>query len=163
MTAGPPSHPDWKRELAALVGKRITVVGIGRPHAGDDGVGPLVITLLRLRTSLTLIDAQAVPENFVGPITRSHPDVILLVDAVGFHAPVGSIRLLQGADLDETDFTTHAMSPRLVLDFLARGTAARTLALAVQPGRSGPDAPMSDPVRDAAHAIADHLAGLFPA
>ena len=162
MNVPPSPGHDWKQSLAALAGKRVVLVGIGRRDSGDDGVGPLVVELLRARTSLSLLDAQTTPENFIGPIARATPDVVLLVDAAAFSAPPGEVRLFQGPDLDETDFTTHAMSPRLFLDFLAQRTGARTLLLAVQPARTGPAVPMSPPVHDAARSIADFLARLFP-
>ena len=163
MTTSPSPDTDWKRSLAAFAGRRLAVVGIGRRDAGDDGLGPLVIALLAGRASLSLFDAQTAPENFVAPIARANPDLILLVDAVAFAAPPGHIRLFEPSALDETDFTTHAMSPRLLLDFLARRTGARTLVLAVQPVSSALGSPMTPPVRAAAHAIADALASLFPA
>ena len=153
---------DWTDRLAEFVGTRLTVVGIGRPDAGDDGVGGLLINLLAGRTSASLFDAETTPENFIGPITRTAPDVIVLVDALHFDGPVGEVRLLEPDQLANTDFTTHALSPQILLDFLTERTGARCLVLGVQPGRSGLNTPMSPPVADAARHIADVLSRLFP-
>ena len=163
VTEPAPDLPDWMRSLAPFTSARLVLVGIGRHDSGDDALGPLVVSLLRGRTSLALFDAGTAPENFVGPIVRARPDLILLVDAVHFSAPPGSIRLLGPSELDETDFTTHAMSPRLVLDFLLERTGAQSRVLAVQPQTSGPGLLLSEPVREAARSIADFLARTFPA
>ena len=162
MHAPETSASAWEQGLTALTGKRLVVMGVGRSESGDDGLGPLVVGLLSGRTSATLLDAATTPENFAGPVTRAKPDVLLMVDAVNFSAPVGRVRLLRARELAETDFTTHAMSPRLLLDFISEQTGAEILVLGVQPGRSGFEAPMSEPVRQAAGQIADLLARLFP-
>lgn len=155
---------DWTDRLAEFAGTqtRLTVVGIGRPDAGDDGVGPLIINLLAGRTSASLFNAETTPENFIGPIAKTAPDVILLVDALHFDGPVGDVRLIEPDQLANTDFTTHAPSPQILLDFLAERTGARCLVLGVQPERSGMNTPMSLPVRDAARHVADVLSRLFP-
>ena len=163
MHSPEPSESAWEEGLTALVGKRLVVMGVGRSESGDDGLGPLLISLLSGRTSATLLDAATTPENFVGPVSRAKPDVVLMVDAVHFSAPVGRVRLLRADDLAENDFTTHAMSPKLLLDVIAEQTGAQVLILGVQPGRTGFGTPMSPPVRQTAAHIADLLARLFPA
>ena len=150
---------DWGGRLRALSGGRLVVVGIGRAESGDDGVGPLVVRLLSGRTEAKLIDAGSAPENFVGPIVREKPEVVLFVDAVHFGGEIGEVCLVEPSRLDNSDFTTHAMSPQLLLEYISQETGARTLVVGIQPGASGFNRPMSEAVREAARRVADVLAG----
>lgn len=145
-----------------MAAQRPVVLGMGRPEAADDGAGPLLVRLLVGRTSAVLYNAATAPENFVGPVAAARPDVVLLVDAVHFNAPVGSVRLFRPGELEETDFTTHGMSPELFLNFLTARTGAVCLVLGIQPGTLGSETEMSAPVRLAVQTVAGALARLFP-
>ncbi len=128
--------------LGSRLRGRVTVVGIGNPLRGDDGVGCWIARALEderargvwvPRGTLRVLDAEEVPESYVGPVVASRPDVVLLVDAVDLGAEPGSMAVLEGADLSATGPFTHRTPLGLLAWFLRRVTGADVLLLAVQP------------------------------
>jgi hydrogenase 3 maturation protease len=74
-----------------LRGKRVAVIGVGNRMRGDDGVGSVIAERLQelAKGSLLVIDAETVPENYLGVLLDSKPEVALFVDAVDFGGEVG--------------------------------------------------------------------------
>jgi hydrogenase maturation protease len=121
------------RALARALGAKSVVVGIGNRDRGDDGFGPAVVEALRAAGIGRVVDAGVAPENYLGQIVASEPDVVLVVDAAELAEPPGTVRL---ADVDEfpgTGFGTHAGGLSLLLRYLEVRLGRRCLILAVQP------------------------------
>jgi hydrogenase maturation protease len=80
----------------------ITVIGIGNPYRGDDGVGPAVLAGLRERFGgnprVRLVELDGEPARLVEAWAGS--DVVVVVDAVRSSRPAGAIHRLDAADLD---------------------------------------------------------------
>ena len=124
------SLPDQLRQL--LVG-RVCVLGVGNRCRRDDGAGSLLAERLGRRTGAVVIDAGAVPENHLEKMARSHPDTILIVDAVDFGGTAGDQRIFEPESIAFAGLSTHALTLRLAADFLKARTQARLAFLAIQP------------------------------
>ena len=71
---------DWKAELASRLRGRVAVMGIGNMLRADDSLGPRVASALTVSEPLTPFVCQSVPENWIAPVRRYGPDVILFVE-----------------------------------------------------------------------------------
>ncbi|NJD10656.1 MAG: hydrogenase maturation protease [Gemmatimonadetes bacterium] len=129
--------------LRALLRGRIVVMGIGNPLRGDDGVGSalarqlqtwLAATSAATAAGLTVLDAEEIPESWLGPAVAARPDVILLIDAVALGAEPGAAALLSAGELGGPVLYTHRTPLRPVVDFLAHETGAEVALLGIQPG-----------------------------
>jgi len=139
---------------------RVVVMGIGNPLRGDDAVGSVVARGLREQrqamssspgsAAVTILDAEEIPESWLGPAVAARPDVVLLVDAVELGAPPGAAALLGAAELGRHALATHRTPLGPVADFLARETGAEVLLLGIQPGSLGWGAELSPDLQAAA-------------
>jgi len=137
-----------RQELQRRIsGKRVTIVGVGNPLRGDDGVGPALIERLRGHADATLIDASDVPENYLGMIEGANPETIVFVDAVDLGAQPGDVALIEMAQLGGARVTTHNTSLALAAQMLQADTGADIFLLAIQPGVTTLGAAMSPPVQ----------------
>ncbi len=139
-----------------LRGRRAVLVGVGNPLRGDDGVGSLLARRLVARGAGRVLDAETVPENFLGTLLEDPADLILLVDAVEQGARPGTCCMGPARILGERCSSTHA--PSLLL--MARMLEARrkeVWLLGIQPGSTEIAAPLSEPVRAAASALEEAL------
>ncbi len=141
--------------LASRLHGHVTVVGVGNPLRGDDGVGCRIARALEDAEhrgvlthpgGVTVVNAEEVPENFLGPLVESHPDVVLFVDAVDLGAPAGSSAIVEPDDLDDTGPFTHRTPLGLTASLLQRMTGADVFLLAVQPAALEWGAPLSPSV-----------------
>lgn len=128
-----PYDQDLPASLRSLLRGRVCIVGVGNRMRGDDGVGPRVIDARRSETRGDWIDAGIAPENYLEPIVRSNPDVVLIVDAVAFGGFPGECRLIESSELDTTFVSTHVGSLSVLSDYLSARTGARLRVLAIQP------------------------------
>lgn len=159
-----PPRPDagLPGMLAARLRGTAVVLGIGNPNRGDDSVGSMVASLLlgaQCRgggTSLRVIDAQDVPEAYLGPVTRLLPDAVVLVDAVELGEAPGTIALLEVEEMVGREASTHNAPLSLLAYYLRAETGADVFLLGVQPGGRELGAPPSPEIRASARALA-HL------
>ena len=148
MSAAPPSPPaGLLTALRALLRGRVVIMGIGNPLRGDDAVGSVVAGALRARLQatsppadsgrVTVLDAEEIPESWLGPAVAARPDVILLVDAVALGASPGAAALLSAHELGGQALFTHRTPLRPLTEYLARETGAEVALLGIQPGELG--------------------------
>lgn len=105
-----------------LKGKRIALIGIGNIDKGDDGFGPRLVKLLHPELKNTaLFDCGTSPENFLGPILRSKPEVILLVDAANLGAEPGHTHIIEKEEIANLGLSTHDTSLKLFIAYLENG------------------------------------------
>lgn len=104
--------------LAEVLREPTCLVGVGNPLRRDDGVGPWIAAAVRSAatgTSLSVVDAQDVPENFAPVIARSDCRNVVFVDAVA--GPPGTAIFGPLAEFGEVEsFSTH----KLALSFSGR-------------------------------------------
>jgi len=127
--------PDSKAgaHLESILKGKVVILGIGNRLRGDDGFGPALMDRLRGKIRAACIDAGTVPESYAGKVARENPDTILLVDAAHLARAPGEFEILDKDAIAEVGFTTHDMSPRLVIAYLDKETGAAIYMLAVQP------------------------------
>jgi hydrogenase 3 maturation protease len=147
--------------LAQWRASRVVILGIGNPLKGDDAAGPLLCERLSGRVPAKVIDAGAVPENYIGPVLEASPEVLLLVDAVDFGGRPGQIRVCAPEKIHEFTFSTHALSLHLALDLIRRETNVEVCVLGVQAGTMKFGDCLSPAVREAVETLADTLTQLF--
>ncbi|NIM02971.1 hydrogenase maturation protease [bacterium] len=139
-------------ELAKLKNRlqgKVSLVGIGNPLRGDDGVGPEIISRVKdLLPSLFLFDVGEAPENYLGKIVKQKPDTIVLIDAVDFNAPPGTIKIMEKDDIKDESLSTHKVSLNLVAKYLYKETSADVFVLGIQPETTEFGREISRPVRE---------------
>ncbi|MCD4775582.1 MAG: hydrogenase 3 maturation endopeptidase HyCI [Candidatus Aegiribacteria sp.] len=143
--------------LSSLLLGRVVFMGIGNILRGDDGIGPELVSRLSEK-GLCTVDAGTVPENHIRSVTRFDPDTVIIVDAVHLDREPGAVELLDRNDIKgETGFTTHSLSPVLVMERLEEETGAGIFLLAIQPGSIEFGAPLSPAVAYMLEALTDLL------
>lgn len=148
--------------LAECIERGCVLVGVGNVMRGDDGFGPRVIEGLRCKTSLPLLDGGMAPENWLGPITRLSPAVVVVLDAVVLDAPTGSLHWLNPDQLQAAGVSTHASGLDMFLLFLAQAVAADVNILGTVPDRTGLGDSMSEEVGKAAEQLISIISQLCP-
>ena len=122
-------------ELAARLSGNVVVVGVGNPLRGDDAAGCLVARRLHGTPGVRVIEAEEVPESFVGDIAAAVPDAVALVDAVDLGREPGAVAVLEKEQVAAYAPTTHRMPLSLVMEVAHRRTGADVFLIAVQPSR----------------------------
>lgn len=149
---------------------RTLILGIGNTLKGDDGAGPAVCAELKGRVAAEVIDAGTVPENYIGPIIKKAPELLLVIDVIDFAASPGTVRILTPQSLSSLSTSTHTPSPRLFIDIIRREIPVDVFFLGIQPAPlvspTGPaqaqlGRPLSPQVAQAVKSLADALALTF--
>jgi len=134
------------RDLMAR--EAVVFVGMGNILLGDDGIGPEMAALLAEHGYVT-VDAGTVPENHIGAVARLQPSTVVLIDAVHLGREPGAVELLGREEiLSGVGFSTHSLSPVLVMERLEQETGAEVVMLAIQPGSLEFGTPLTQPLAD---------------
>lgn len=149
------------RSLAQWRDLTVVILGIGNTLKGDDAAGPLVCERLSGRVSARVIDAGAVPENYIGPVLEASPDVLFIVDAVDFGGHPGQIRVCTPDEIHGFTCSTHALSLHLSIDLIRREKKVEVYVIGVQADRTKFGDCLSPAVREAVETLADTLTQLF--
>ncbi|MCS7264370.1 MAG: hydrogenase 3 maturation endopeptidase HyCI [Armatimonadetes bacterium] len=133
-----------------LKGRKVAIVGVGNKMRGDDGVGSLVAEQLQslANENLLVIDAETVPENYLGTLIDMRPEIVLFVDAVDFGGEPGEWNLLPISLLGDKLPSTHTVSLKLLGQIL-ESEGIEIWILAVQPKQIGFGVPISKEVSKA--------------
>ena len=111
----------------------IVFIGVGNRMRGDDGIGPVLIDMLKDHVPHA-IDAGPTPENYTSVVKRLNPEVIVLIDAVTFgDYPPGYARMLEIGDVEKRRISIHNFSLDVVMGYLKEETGADVLIIGVQP------------------------------
>lgn len=146
-----------REALSRLARGRTVFMGIGNTLRGDDGIGPELVARLS-REGLLTVDAGTVPENHIRSVCRLKPDTVVIVDAVHLDAKPGSVELLDRSGIQgSTGFTTHSLSPALVMERLETETGADVYLMGIQPGTVEFGAPLSSSVASMLDVLPDVL------
>lgn len=134
-------HDEWLARLQTDLSHRfqdkgrdqIVFVGVGNRMRGDDGIGPVLIDMLKDRVSHA-IDAGFTPENYTSTVKRLKPEVIVFIDAVKFdHLPPGYARMLDIEDVEKRRISVHNLSLDVIMGYLKEETGADVFMIGVQP------------------------------
>ena len=123
------------------------ILGVGHPLRGDDGLGPALVARLKGKVKASCFDGGSAPEVYAGRIVKEKPDTIVLIDALHLGREAGGYAVLEKEDILRAGFSTHDLSPRLLLEYLERETGAAVYLLGVQPSSLGFGTELSAPVR----------------
>jgi len=149
-------------QLKKFRGSRTLIVGIGNILKGDDGAGPLVCGQLeRGKVCAELIDAGTVPENYIQPIIKKAPRNLLVVDAIDFGAPPGTIRIFKPEQLNSHTISTHTLSPRLFVDMVCQNIKLDVYFVGIQPAQIQLGQSISPQVSQAIQQLSQALAEVF--
>ncbi len=122
-----------KEDLSAILRGKVVFVGIGNPLRGDDGFGPALIQALDGQINAVCIDAGTAPESYAGKVIKQNPDTVVFVDAADLALAPGACEILGKSDILKTGFTTHDLSPALLIEFLESQITSGIYLLGVQP------------------------------
>ncbi len=140
---------------------KLGILCVGNDLRGDDGVGPLIAKQLKeqIGNRIVVLDVGSVPQNFLSFISEEKISHVLLIDAVEFHADVGTVGLFDVTDLQEyqVTFSTHFIPMKVFVGYWIKETGATFRILGVQPKILDFGAPMSEEVVKAA----DNIVGLL--
>jgi len=137
-------------------------LGIGNKLRADDGVGSALANRLKSRLNATVIDAEEVPENYLGPIIADNPEVLIILDAASMDAPPGSLAIIETDNIASSGLSTHSASLELFFLVLQSEIQPDTFILGIQPQTMEFGAPMSEPVRKAFVQIEQALLNILP-
>jgi len=127
------SQENLKEELSLLLKGKVLIVGIGNTLRSDDGFGPTLVNQLKSRINAACLDVGPSPENFIGKIVRLNPDVILFIDAVSMDSPPATVRLISEDQVPVYGFSTHNMSPKLMIDNIKSQINTKVALLGIEP------------------------------
>jgi hydrogenase 3 maturation protease len=115
-----------------LKGKAV-FMGVGNTLRGDDGLGPVMVERLRERGEFICINAGDVPENHIGSVVRENPDTLVIIDAAQLYAEPGAYRMMTREEILEVGFSTHTVSPAVLMGHLGEVIEAGIFLLGIQP------------------------------
>ena len=127
------SHTTIKQELSNILQGRVLLVGIGNTLKGDDGFGPLLIQRMTGKIVADCLDTGMSPENYIGKIVKIEPDTIIFVDAVSFEGEPGEIKFVRSEEIGEYGFSTHNMSPKLMIENIKAQIKTKIAMIGIQP------------------------------
>ncbi len=151
---------DLAAEIKNRVRGKVTISGIGNIIRGDDGLGPKVIELLKVRNvNASLFDCGTAPENYIFPMLKSLCDTLILIDAAHMGIAPGEIRVLDLSDIANISFSTHSPSPTLFIDLLKMGKDdLNVFLISVQPKETALGVPLSSEVLKGLGVLTDAIA-----
>ncbi|MHC4482075.1 MAG: hydrogenase 3 maturation endopeptidase HyCI [Planctomycetota bacterium] len=149
-------------QLNKLRGSKTVIVGIGNTLKGDDGAGPLICEQLRKAAiSAELIDAGTVPENYIQSIIKKAPQSLVVIDAIDFGAPPGTTKIFKPDQLNSVVLSTHALSPRLFVEMIAKEIEVDVYFVGIQPAQLELGQALSTPVSQAVQELTTILGEVF--
>ncbi len=147
--------------LRQLADQRTTIVGIGNMLRADDGAGPAICSRIKGLVAAEVIDAGPVPENFLGPIVRTRPDDLVIIDTAELGLSPGAIRVLSATDLRSCAVSTHCCSLELFVRLIAHAVKDKIYLIGIQPACLTFGSPVSCQVQEAIEYLSQILCCVF--
>ena len=158
-----PTAQKLSRQLKRFQGSKIVLVGIGNVLKGDDAAGPLVCRRLKEHgVNADIIDAGTAPENYIQRIIKKAPQNLLIVDAIDFQAPPGTMEIFSTEQLNSSVISTHILSPRIFVDMVSRSIKVDVYFIGIQPANTRLGDNMSPQICQAVQQLAQMLIDIFP-
>ena len=124
---------NLKNELSNIFSGKVLIAGIGNQLKSDDGFGPALISRIQDRVKAICLDTGSSPENYIGKIVKLEPDVVLFLDTVSMDEPPATLKLIKEDQIPLYGFSTHNMSPKLMIENIKSQIKAEIFMLGVQP------------------------------
>jgi len=149
-------------QLSKFRGSKTLIIGVGNILKADDGAGPLVCEQFKdAKICADLIDAGTVPENYIQPIIKKAPQNLLVIDAIDFRAPPGTIRIFKPEQLNSHAISTHTLSPRLFVDMVCQNIKLDVYFIGIQPAQVQLGQSISPQVSQAIQQLSQVLSEVF--
>jgi hydrogenase 3 maturation protease len=146
-----------KDKLSKHLPGNLAIVGLGNILKADDGVGCRLVHNLQGKIKAALFDAGTTPENQLGPIMRSKPDTVLVVDALHTADEPGNIKLFKAKKFVTTALTTHGLNLEFFVNYLKEHGISNVVFLGIQPVTVEFSDELSAPVQKALEKLEDIL------
>ncbi len=137
---------------------KTVVIGVGNELKADDGIGLRVAKQLQedgLQGPDTLVIPADVPENWIQPIIKFRPELLVLIDTADFSGKSGEIRAIRDDEISKIFTNTHSIPLVLLLEAIKKKVKTRTVFIGIQPKTTQFGKPMSPQVREAGRKAAD--------
>jgi len=159
-SSNPKNGDTLKSEIKSRIKGRTAIVAIGNILRGDDGLGPKLIELLKVKNvKAELFDCGTAPENYILPILSTSCDTVVLVDAADIGECPGAMRIFDLDKISGVSFSTHNPSPRLFTDLLKTGKDDLNIfVISMQPKTTILGASISQDVLEGLGELTDMLA-----
>ena len=152
-----PASKKLLGQLGKLNPAETVIVGIGNVLKGDDGAGSQVCCILKGKIAAEVIDAGTTPENYIGKLVRMSPKKLLIIDAIDFGAPPGSLKIFDTQDLRQFTLSTHCLSPHLFVQALTSQIDTEVFFIGIQPAHLHFCSELSKRIAGAVAALADEI------
>ena len=139
---------------------RSVVIGVGNELKADDGIGLRVARELQkdLQGKDTMIIPADVPENYIQPIAKFRPELLVLVDTADFKGKSGEIRAIKDQEISKVFTNTHSVPLLLLMEAIRKQSPkTRTIFIGIQPRTTDFGKPMSREVREAGYKAMDAI------
>jgi len=149
---------DWLRGA-----ERLAVVGVGSTLRADDAAGMEVVTRLMeeyppsASPYLLFCPGETAPENFSGKIRAFRPTHLLVVDAANVGLKPGEIVEIPPESVGGPAFLSHMLPLRVMINYLAGDTGAKSTLLGIQYRSLAFDGPMTPEIASAVDRLCDAL------
>jgi len=140
--------------------KSLDIIGLGNPIRNDDGVGVWITERLRaetrrLRTGSVRITSSSTRSEYVISKLAERENHMLIVDAVEFESPPGSVLFASLHDTKYGFFATHNVPLRLIPSLSTRAESVNILG--IRPLDTDVGEKLSDPVGKSAQRVVQEL------
>ena len=140
---------------------KAVVVGVGNELKADDGIGLAVARQLQAEgfaSKDVMIVPAEVPENYIMPIAKFKPELLVLVDSADFQGKAGEVRAIRDEEISSVFTNTHSVPLVLFLEAIRKQSPkSRTVFIGIQPKTLQLGKPMSPEVRKAGRTAADAI------
>lgn len=130
---------------------------IGSPILLDDGAGPALFSELEAfpAEGVVPVNCETTPENWIAPLSKNPPQVLMVADAADMGLPGGSIRRMSLEDTGDITFSSHGIPLSLLLEPLKK--SVEIMIIGIQPERRGFGEGLSPEVSRAVQSVAQAI------
>jgi hydrogenase 3 maturation protease len=143
--------------------ERLAVVGVGSTLRADDAAGMMIAERLleeyprEAHPRLLVCPGETAPENYSGCIRAFKPTHILVIDAADVGLAPGEIVEIPPETVGGPAFLSHMLPLKVMINYLADGTDAKSALLGIQVQSMQFDGPMTTAVLNAVDILSDAL------
>ena len=143
--------------------ERLVVLGAGSTLRADDAAGMRVVEILEAEfpkdawPQLLFCPGETAPENFSGKIRAFQPTHMLVIDAADVGRAPGEIVEIPPESVGGPTFLSHMLPLRVMINYLADQTGAKSALLGIQYKSLEFDGEMTGEVAAAVDAMCESL------
>ena len=130
---------------------------IGSPILLDDGAGPALFSELEAfpAEGVVPVNCETTPENWIAPLSKNPPLVLMVADAADMGLPGGSVRRMNLEDTGGITFSSHGIPLSVLLEPFKNSVEIRVIG--IQPERRGFGEGLSPEVSRAVQSVAQAI------